>query len=682
MDMPSGPSPHRPLSQSEIRLVKLYPGEFDDPVECVLEHVSLDSEPEFIALSYTWGDPEVTSEIWLDGQEYHVTMNLKSFLQHTQALLRHILGLVQDEHDFVPANYQSVLQLWLSVCPNYLPQDSESDASSTGSDSLNSSDENEADRGESFRSEGLDNDSKPDVKRIGVYLWIDALCINQRDIPERNRQVSQMRDIYATASCLFIWLGDYSQIPEPDVDIAFDFLIQTAKRMDDEVSEFNLEERIDNCVRNSAKTEAEFLKELDFMMPDEIARRLEALRAIATIATLPWFTRVWIVQEVVLSRASITVWCGFHHIPWIALSVLITFCCKRLLPAYGGPREKITAYSGQTDTPSILIFITEWHQELRKQELPPHDSRGDSIGTRWLKLLNLAGNNFKATDPRDTIYGLLGLLGPGELPPEMQPDYGLPVSEVFHRCAVYLLKQSTGGLDFLLSSEEGLPNMPTWVPDWTAFPKGWEQDLRSLAVLNVSEDGNYLTIEGVLLGRVKSTVTGHISMSDEEKYGILSDLTPSLGIQLNQLENDTWQRLTNIQPNLSAAEFRARWVSLWRMHDEETLHFYDVLVGKEQPFPEDLEKGLLDSSVYLTVYEAMLLDIMILEGGHLGTNRRREPIMENDLAVMIKGVGKPCIIRQDGSRYRFCGMLYGSSYNDNPDEEFYESNTVDKFVLI
>ncbi|EME39434.1 hypothetical protein DOTSEDRAFT_114076, partial [Dothistroma septosporum NZE10] len=39
-------------------------------------------------------------------------------------------------------------------------------------------------------------------------LWVDALCINQRDADERNRQVAMMFRIYRNASSLYIWLGD------------------------------------------------------------------------------------------------------------------------------------------------------------------------------------------------------------------------------------------------------------------------------------------------------------------------------------------------------------------------------------------------------------------------------------------------------------------------------------------
>jgi hypothetical protein len=39
------------------------------------------------------------------------------------------------------------------------------------------------------------------------WLWIDALCINQSKVQERNHQVGQMKDIYTQAAKMIVWLG-------------------------------------------------------------------------------------------------------------------------------------------------------------------------------------------------------------------------------------------------------------------------------------------------------------------------------------------------------------------------------------------------------------------------------------------------------------------------------------------
>jgi hypothetical protein len=40
-----------------------------------------------------------------------------------------------------------------------------------------------------------------------LVLWVDAICINQSDIPERSIQTSKMRSIYQNAESVAIWLG-------------------------------------------------------------------------------------------------------------------------------------------------------------------------------------------------------------------------------------------------------------------------------------------------------------------------------------------------------------------------------------------------------------------------------------------------------------------------------------------
>lgn len=46
------------------------------------------------------------------------------------------------------------------------------------------------------------------------YLWVDAICIDQRNDQERNDQVSRMDKTYRDATCVSVWLGLAPQEPE------------------------------------------------------------------------------------------------------------------------------------------------------------------------------------------------------------------------------------------------------------------------------------------------------------------------------------------------------------------------------------------------------------------------------------------------------------------------------------
>ncbi len=43
-------------------------------------------------------------------------------------------------------------------------------------------------------------------KKVRV-LWVDAVCINQADIPEKNVQVPLMSRLYSGADSVIVWLG-------------------------------------------------------------------------------------------------------------------------------------------------------------------------------------------------------------------------------------------------------------------------------------------------------------------------------------------------------------------------------------------------------------------------------------------------------------------------------------------
>jgi hypothetical protein len=44
------------------------------------------------------------------------------------------------------------------------------------------------------------------------YLWIDAICINQTDVGEKNREVPRMMQIYQAADIVVVWLGEASEV--------------------------------------------------------------------------------------------------------------------------------------------------------------------------------------------------------------------------------------------------------------------------------------------------------------------------------------------------------------------------------------------------------------------------------------------------------------------------------------
>jgi Heterokaryon incompatibility protein (HET) len=120
------------------------------------------------------------------------------------------------------------------------------------------------------------------------YLWVDAVCINQDNYPEKNRQVEMMSIIYGEAKSVCIWLGE----GDKSSCMAFKFIR-------DEV--LQLQNFDDLCDSEQASSKWSAL--LDLMQR-------------------PWFSRRWVVQEIALAQDAM-LYCGADSIPWKDFAVAV-----------------------------------------------------------------------------------------------------------------------------------------------------------------------------------------------------------------------------------------------------------------------------------------------------------------------------------------------------------------------
>jgi hypothetical protein len=108
-------------------------------------------------------------------------------------------------------------------------------------------------------------------------LWIDAICINQQNIHERNHQVIQMGRIYHEATRVVVWLG----ASDPSSRLAFKVLLSA--------------EWIE-VIRSSKD-------------PEKSTERDHQLNAIFSLLTRAYWKRLWIIQEVLMAR-DLIIQCG------------------------------------------------------------------------------------------------------------------------------------------------------------------------------------------------------------------------------------------------------------------------------------------------------------------------------------------------------------------------------------
>ncbi|KAK5955592.1 hypothetical protein OHC33_003233 [Knufia fluminis] len=133
--------------------------------------------------------------------------------------------------------------------------------------------------------------------------WIDAVCINQDDTSERNRQVKRMAQIYSSATTTLTWLGCFGTAGQEIKDIS-----PSDARTSVELRDFNAE--LEACLnvfraRSVPPQHNKLSRKLgetpDYTVFGPVSSVLEL------ICQHPYWRRVWIVQEVQLSSCRVVV---------------------------------------------------------------------------------------------------------------------------------------------------------------------------------------------------------------------------------------------------------------------------------------------------------------------------------------------------------------------------------------
>jgi hypothetical protein len=70
------------LGDGVIRLIKVQKGSSEDMINCQLQNVHLSQDPNYVALSYTWGSPQKEKTIMVDEYPLLIPKNLYRLLQH------------------------------------------------------------------------------------------------------------------------------------------------------------------------------------------------------------------------------------------------------------------------------------------------------------------------------------------------------------------------------------------------------------------------------------------------------------------------------------------------------------------------------------------------------------------------------------------------------------------------
>ena len=301
-------------------------------------------------------------------------------------------------------------------------------------------------------------------------IWIDAVCVNQNDPVERGYQIQQMRRVYEQAQSVQVWIG----LEADNCGKSIDLLRKLAH-----MGELLL--NLDAIYIND-----EFRQQI----------QLETLKDLFKFFDRDYWHRVWIIQEVAMAT-QITICCGRYVVPWDAVDLACIFInelvriglwpgrpddrehgfetlqqIEKSVPAqldkqrnlkYANrrrPREESQILSEseqrsmiqlpgvfhllprldpEAEIPELSQLVTplDSYKKIRGLVLAPLDDMGyfrpDSDLFDADVLLGIS-QRASCTDPRDKIYGLLGIIDAGKMP----TDYTKNMFQVYEDSIKYI----------------------------------------------------------------------------------------------------------------------------------------------------------------------------------------------------------------------------------------------------
>ena len=284
-----------------------------------------------------------------------------------------------------------------------------------------------------------------------IEIWIDAVCIDQANIAERSHQVSMMRRIYSQCNGCIIYMGEEYDNSELVPGFQDQLCMAYTQLWQDEGFRFG-----DSVMELRHDSYSSIPAEDDPGWP-----------ALRRFMTRPWFRRVWVIQEFALPK-EITMMCGEWQMPGTMLGTLL-FLAERI---------PITRLKFHLETPALNQLATEGmnraaeHMETRCRcgHFPGPEPEEIIIGPErrpLLHLLNLA-RNCDSHDPRDRVYGVLGLATDVDAS-DVVVDYSKGPLEIALDVARHLIKKGDAYkmLQLVGSLDGPRRDWPSWLPEWT-----------------------------------------------------------------------------------------------------------------------------------------------------------------------------------------------------------------------
>lgn len=143
-------------------------------------------------------------------------------------------------------------------------------------------------------------------------LWVDAVCINQVDVQERQAQVSIMGGIYRSASSVVAWIGEHDGHGD---ERAFQLINQIFRQLHSTaaIDKFMAADVVPSMEEFTFQIHKNNLDWIKSVTPLGFVN--SPWLNLSNLLERPWFGRIWIIQEVVMGR-SVMLHCGMRTVDW------------------------------------------------------------------------------------------------------------------------------------------------------------------------------------------------------------------------------------------------------------------------------------------------------------------------------------------------------------------------------
>ena len=493
-------------------------------------------------------------------------------------------------------------------------------------------------------------------------LWVDSICINQKDDDECSQQVRLMGRIYRKASALLIWLGkDAVEGKTEQACHCMNLLEQALPKMEEaHYNDFNgLPKRLNHYFARIEGPSPDIVHR-DFGIPVFGSPEFDAL---IDMLKNPWFFRAWTWQESFLAKESIFFRGSRSWSGQFMRTVCLVLC--NLNSSHGNNDEFLPGYCNALSMTTGLDF---WGSSANL-DLQTTGAGDPKTFLKLLALLTLRRGS-DCTNPSDLVYSLLGAALETS---DIEVDYKQPWEMVFAKSAWKIMIQR-GNLSILSNVEKHRESsaLPTWVPDWRVKGslKGISNDsLKNMRYAatgssrpfgSLSDDAKVLTLYGLNWDRVYGA-----------KNALYANINEWVNSMFATVVNDN-QYYATTNESLVQAIRRVCFTDQTHYTAEHNLTRWRP--NSHEEFEEIVQGALSNGSDGKLRYEVLVRSfielvnsqsIIISESGRLGI--ASDEVLSGDVIAMLLGGEVPVLLRpleNQPGHYTFVSECYIHGFMD------------------